>query len=101
MNATANLNTYSIRYRTFTAKGTLDVLVQNKKIDADSELSAIDILKSKQKDAGSAEIRIDAIEKINAAEATKKEKKKKSPIVWIFFILLGLASLGRLASKLF
>lgn len=101
MNAAVNLNTYSIRYRTFTAKGTLDVLVQNKKIDADSEISAIDILKSKQKDAGSAEIRIDAIEKINAAEATKKEKKKKSPIVWIFFILLGLASLGRLAGKLF
>ena len=101
MEEAENLNTYSIRFRTFTTRGTLDIVVQKKIVEADSELSATEILKSKQQEAGIAEIRIDSIERINTPKEVKKPKKKRKPIIWIFFILLGVATLARLAGKLF
>ena len=101
MEEAENLNTYSIRFRTFTTRGTLDIAVQKKIVEADSELSAMEILKLKQKEAGIAEIRIESIERLNVSKTIEKPKKKKTPIIMIFFILLGVATLARLADKLF
>ena len=101
MEEAENLNTYSIRFRTFTIRGALDIVVQKKIVEADSELSATEILKLKQKEAGIAEIRIDSIERMNVPKTVKTPKKKKTPIVWIFFVFLGVATLARLAGKLF
>ena len=97
MNDAGNLNTYSVRYRTFTPAGALDIVVQKKIIEADSQLSAAEILKSKQKEAGISEIRIDSIERMNAEKTIKKKRK---PMALIFFICLGVATLARLASRL-
>ena len=101
MEEAENLNTYSIRFRTFTTRGTLDIVVQKKIVEADSELSATEILKSKQKDAGITEIRIDSVERMNVPKTVEKPKKKRTPISWIFFILITVAGLARLAVKLF
>ena len=101
MEEAENLNTYSIRFRTFTIRGALDVVVQQKIVEADSELSATEILKSKQKDAGITEIRIDSVERMNVPKTVEKPKKKRTPISWIFFILITVAGLARLAVKLF
>jgi len=99
MKEAESLNTYTIRYRTFTEFGILDILTKKKIVEADSQLNAIEILKSKEKVTGSGEIRIDNIEKINADET--KKKKKKSPFVWIFFVVMAVAGLSRLATMLF
>ena len=101
MEEAENLNTYSIRFRTFTIRGALDIVVQKKIVEADSELSATEILKSKQKDAGITEIRIDSVERMNVPKTVEKPKKKRTPIGWIFFILITVAGLAKLAGKLF
>ena len=101
MEEAENLNIYSIRFRTSTTRGTLDIAVQKKIVEADSELGAMEILKLKQKEAGIAETRIESIERMNVPKTIEKPKKKKTPIVLIFFILLGVATLARLAGKLF
>ena len=100
MNDAGNLNTYSVRYRTFTPAGALDIVAQKKIIEADSQLSAAEILKSKQKEAGISEIRIDSIERMNPV-ATIKKKKKRSMIALFALSLIAVASLARLAGKLF
>ena len=97
MNDAGNLNTYSVRYRTVTPAGALDIVAQKKIIEADSQLSAAEILKSKQKEAGISEIRIDSIERMNAEKTIKKKRK---PMALIFIICLFVATLARLVSKL-
>ena len=99
MKEAGNLNTYNIRYRTFTESGILDFLTKKQIVEADSQLNALEILKSKEKEAGGGEIRIDNIEKMNADEI--KKEKKKSPFVWVFFAVLAVAGLARLAGRLF
>ena len=99
MKEAESLNTYTIRYRTFTEFGILDILTKKKIVEADSQLNAVEILKSKEKEASGGEIRIDNIEKMNADEI--KKEKKKSPFVWVFFALLAVAGLARIAGRLF
>ena len=98
MKKAGSLNTYSIRYRMFTAFGALDILTKKQIVEADSQLNALEILKSKEKEAGGGEIRIDNIEKMNAEEI---KKEKKSPFVWVFFAVLAVAGLARLAGRLY
>jgi len=99
MKKAGSLNTYSIRYRMFTAFGALDILTKKKIVEADSQLNAVEILKSKEKEASGGEIRIDNIEKMNSDEI--KKEKKKSPFVWVVFAVLAAAGLARLAERLF
>tara|TARA_B100000780_G_scaffold229196_1_gene168738 strand:+ start:941 stop:1240 length:300 start_codon:yes stop_codon:yes gene_type:complete len=99
MKKAGSLNNYSIRYRMLTTSGALDVLTKKQIVEADSQLNAVEILKSKEKEANGGEIRIDNIEKMNADEI--KKEKKKSPFVWVFFALLAVAGLARLAGRLF
>lgn len=72
-----------------------------KKIEAVSKLSAADILKSKQEETGNSKIRIDSIERMNPEETIKKKKKKRSMIALFAITLIFVASLSRLAEKLF
>ena len=99
MKKAGSLNTYSIRYRMFNEFGALDILTKKQIVEADSQLNAIEVLKSKEKEAGGGEIRIDNIEKMNADEI--KKKKKKSPFVWVFFAVMAVVGLARLAGRLF
>tara|TARA_B100000780_G_C21037531_1_gene416160 strand:- start:561 stop:866 length:306 start_codon:yes stop_codon:yes gene_type:complete len=99
MKEAGNLNTYNIRYRTFTESGILDFLTKKQIVEADSQLNALEILKSKEKEAGGGEIRIDNIEKMNADEI--KKEKKKSPFLWIFFAAIAVASLAKVSEMLF
>ena len=99
MKKAGSLNTYSIRYRMFNEFGALDILTKKQIVEADSQLNAVEILKSKAKEAGGGKIRIDNIEKMNADEI--KKKKKKSPFVWVFFAVMAVAGLARLAGRLF
>ena len=99
MKKAGSLNTYSIRYRMFTVSGALDILTKKQIVEADSQLNAVEILKSKEKEANGGEIRIDNIEKMNADEI--KKKKKKSPFVWVFFAVMAVVGLARLAGRLF
>ena len=99
MKKAGSLNNYSIRYRMLTTSGALDVLTKKQIVEADSQLNAVEILKSKEKEANGGEIRIDNIEKMNADEI--KKEKKKSPFVWVFFALLAVAGLARIAGRLF
>ena len=99
MKKAGSLNNYSIRYRMLTTSGALDVLTKKQIVEADSQLNAVEILKSKEKEANGGEIRIDNIEKMNAEEI--KKEKKKSPFVWVFFAVLAVAGLARLAGRLY
>ena len=99
MKKARSLNTYSIRYRMFTKSGALDILTKKQIVEADSQLNAVEILKSKEKEANGGEIRIDNIEKMNSDEI--KKEKKKSPFVWVVFAVLAAAGLARLAERLF
>ena len=41
MKEAGNLNTYNIRYRTFTESGILDILTKKQIVEADSQLNAL------------------------------------------------------------
>ena len=99
MKKAGSLNNYSIRYRMLTTSGALDVLTKKQIVEADSQLNAVEILKSKEKEANGGEIRIDNIEKMNADEI--KKEKKKSPFLWIFFAAIAVASLAKVSEMLF
>ena len=99
MKKAGSLNAYSIRYRMFTTSGALDILTKKQMVEADSQLNALEILESKEKEAGGGEIRIDNIEKMNADKI--KREKKKSPFAWVFFAVLAVVGLARLAGRLF
>ena len=99
MKEAGSLNTYSIHYRVFTESGALDILTKKQLVAADNQLNAVEILRSKEKETRGSQIQIDNIEKMNADEI--KKEKKKSPFVQIFFAVLAVVGLVRLAGRLF
>jgi len=85
-----------VRFRTMGNNNIPNMTTEKSEIKAISPAAAIGILK----EMNPAEIRVDKVEQLNKLLEVKA-KKKKSVGVYIFLGALAIASLARLATKLF
>ena len=96
MHEEENLNTYMVRFRTMGNDNTLNINIEKSEIKATSKAAAIRVVKETK--AGG--IRIDKVEQINKPLEVKA-KKKRSIVGYIFLGCMTVATLSKLAQRLF
>ena len=95
-----NLKSYNFTYRTINPDGIINVGYNKKKIAAQNQETAVNILRSMLLKDGVSDIRIDRIEDSSAPKVPEK-KRKRSILGWLAFSIFALAMSGRVIDKLF